>query len=77
MARNAQRFTVYLDAELHQALKLKAALSGKTVSALIEEMVRQGLNEDEEDLRLLRERANDPVLTYEQFLAELKAHGVL
>lgn len=77
MATNIQKFTVYLDSELHQALKLKAALTGKTISALVGEMVREGLGEDEEDLRLLRERANDPVLTYEEFLAELKAHGVL
>ncbi|KDA53603.1 hypothetical protein EG19_05225 [Thermoanaerobaculum aquaticum] len=75
MARRVRRFTVCLSTELYEALKLKAGLSGKTVSALVGDLVRQGLAEDLQDLRLLSERAQEPVLTYEELLAELKARG--
>ena len=35
------------------------------------------LAEDAEDLKAFRERANEPVISYESLLLELQAHGTL
>ncbi len=41
MPRNTKRVTVYLDEELHKALKLKAIETEKPVSTLINNAVRE------------------------------------
>jgi plasmid stability protein len=70
-----KRTTVYLDQELHQALRLKAAVTDRSMSDLINEMIREHLSEDAEDLKAFRERADEPVISYESLLQELQSHG--
>ena len=77
MTALTKRTTVYLDQELHQALRLKAAVTDRSMSELINEMIRERLAEDAEDLEAFRERANEPVISYESLLQELQAHGKL
>ncbi len=72
-----KRTTVYLDQELHQALRLKAAVTDSSMSKLINEMIRERLAEDAEDLEAFRERADEPVINYESLLQDLQAHGKL
>jgi hypothetical protein len=72
-----KRTTVYLEQELHQALRLKAAVTDRSVSELINEMIRERLAEDADDLKAFRERADEPVISYESLLKELQAHGKL
>lgn len=74
---NTVRATVYLDSSLHQALRLKAASSRRSMSEIVNEALRAALREDEEDLATIAERAGEPTLTYEEFLAQLKADGTL
>ncbi|MDH3402654.1 MAG: ribbon-helix-helix domain-containing protein [Acidobacteriota bacterium] len=69
------RVTVYLEPELHRALKLRAAESGRNVSALINEMVRQGLATDLEDLDTFEERAAEPAFSFELVLRNLRRRG--
>lgn len=68
---------MYLDEELHRALRLKAAETGTRVSTLINDAVRQLLSEDAEDLAALREREGEPSRPFEEFLAELSRDGLL
>ncbi len=77
MENTTKRTTVYLDQELHQALRLKAAVTDRSMSDLINEMIRERLVEDAEDLKTFRERAAEPVISYESLLQELEAHGKL
>ncbi len=77
MAVMTKRTTVYLDPELHQALRLKAAVTDRSVSQLINEMIRDQLGQDADDLEVFRERADEPVIDYESLLEELRAHGKL
>ena len=72
-----KRSTVYFEPELHLALRLKAAYAQRSLSDLVNEAVRLSLREDQEDLAAFDERAAEPVLTYEDLLADLKAHGKL
>jgi plasmid stability protein len=74
---DAVRSTVYLDPDLHQALRLKAAHSRRSMSELVNEALRQLLREDQEDLAAVRSRAREKPLGYEEFLAKLKADGTL
>lgn len=73
----AVRSTVYLDPELHRALRLKSAHSQRSMSDIVNEALRQALSEDQEDLAAVRSRAKERALSYEDFLAQLKADGTL
>ena len=53
-----RRSTIYLDADLHQALRLKAAATDVSVSDLVNDAVRMALVEDQEDLAAFEERAD-------------------
>jgi len=70
-----KRATVYFDSTLHQALRLKAAAASRTISDLVNEAVRQNLREDQEVLAAFPVRVAEPTVSYEDLLADLKAHG--
>ena len=72
-----KRTTVYFDQEFHLALRLKAAATDRPMSDLINEMFRERLVEDAEDLKAVRERADEPDISYESLLQEIQAHGKL
>lgn len=74
---DARRSTIYLDADLRQALRLKAAATDRSLSELVNDAVRAALAEDEEDLRAIEERSGEPVMAYEEFLGYLQANGKL
>jgi hypothetical protein len=73
----ARRATVYLDSELHRALRLKAAETDKSISDLVNDAVRHDLAEDAEDLAAYRARAKEPALDLEKVLKDLKRRGKL
>jgi len=55
-----KRATIYFEPELHQALRVKAAHTQRSVSNLVNDAVRQALREDREDLAAFAERAAKP-----------------
>jgi hypothetical protein len=73
----SRRATVYLDAELHRALRLKAAETDYSLSELINNAVRQSLLEDAQDLAAFDDRAHEPNLDFGQLLKDLKRRGKL
>jgi hypothetical protein len=73
----ARRATVYLDADLHRALRLKAAETDKSISDLVNAAVRLNLSEDAEDLAAYRTRAKEPNLDLEKVLKDLRRRGKL
>lgn len=77
MSNGSVRSTLYLEPELHQALRLKAASAHRSMSDLVNEAIRAALREDEEDLAAFAERAQETPMTYEELLAQLKADGTL
>ena len=72
-----KRATVYLDADLHRALKIKAAQNDRSLSDLVNQAVRQSLAEDAEDLAAFEARAKEPNLVFEDVLKDLKRRGKL
>jgi len=77
MSELSKRSTVYFEADVHQALRLKAATTHQSVSEVVNEAVRVALREDQEDLNAFSQRVNEPVLTYGELLEDLKLHGKL
>ncbi len=75
MTTTIKRATVYLDPMLHKALRIKAAETSRSISDLINEAIRLSLAEDAEDLAAFEERMNEPLVSFENVLKELKKHG--
>jgi plasmid stability protein len=73
----ARRATVYLDPDLHRALRVKAAETDRSISDLVNSAVRQTLTEDAEDLATFRARAKEPNLDFESVLKDLRRRGKL
>ena len=73
----SKRATVYFQPELHQAIRLKAAHTNRSVLDIVNDAVRLALREDHEDLRAFDDRVAEPVISYEALLKDLKAHGKL
>jgi metal-responsive CopG/Arc/MetJ family transcriptional regulator len=71
------RVTVYLDPQLHKALKLKAVETSKSVSELINDAARMALAGDAEDIEALEERAAKPLISYDEMVKRLKEDGRL
>lgn len=75
MANLSKRSTVYFEPEIHQALKIRAALTQVSVSELIDQAVRLLMREDQEDLQAVSARADEEEISYEALLDDLKKHG--
>jgi hypothetical protein len=67
-----KRVTIYFDAELHRALRLKAAETKTSLSQVVAMAVRRSLEEDWEDLAAFEERAKEPNLPFEAVLKDLR-----
>jgi len=70
-----KRATVYFEPALHQALRLKAAETDRSVSDLINEAVRLSLAEDADDILAFEERSGEPDLPFEAVVKDLKRSG--
>ena len=73
----SKRATVYFDADLHRALRLKAAATDRSLSDMVNDAVRQSLLEDAEDLEAFESRAAEPTVSYEVVVRSLKRRGKL
>jgi len=72
-----KRATVYFDAAIHRALRLRAAASDQSISDVVNQAVKRALAEDAEDLAAFGERKREPILHFEQFVKALKRRGKL
>ncbi|MBX7143685.1 MAG: CopG family transcriptional regulator [Oligoflexia bacterium] len=70
-----KRATVYIEDDLHRALKLKSLEVERTVSQLINDPIRGSLSEDAEDLAAFEERAKEKSIPFEEAVKKLKARG--
>lgn len=75
MRNNTKRATIYLDSELHHALRLKAVETERSISELVNEAIKYALIEDSIDLSVFEQRRSEPLLTFEDVLKKLKKNG--
>jgi sulfatase maturation enzyme AslB (radical SAM superfamily) len=72
-----KRTTIYFESEIHKALRLKSAVSERSISEMVNDAVRNSLAEDAEDLVAFDERAGEPTIDFEDFVKKLKRSGKL
>jgi plasmid stability protein len=70
-----KRSTVYFLPEIHQALRLRAAESGLSVSELVNSALRQALADDAADLDAFLLHRDEPEISFENFICGLRRRG--
>lgn len=75
MSALPKRATVYFEAEIHRALRLKAAESDCSISELVNEAVKETLAEDAEDLTAFEDRARERTTSFEEVVKRLRRSG--
>lgn len=75
MGMPAKRATVYLEPDLHKALRLKAVETSSSVSELINKAVRETMAEDSEDFTAFEERVGEPLISYDEMVKRLRKDG--
>ncbi|MFI5270826.1 MAG: ribbon-helix-helix protein, CopG family [Candidatus Saccharimonadales bacterium] len=71
------RTTITLNDNIYKALRIRAAESGETISALVEDAIKEQVLEDLDDLHAVLKRENEPAIDFKTFVSELKADGLL
>ncbi len=72
-----RRTTIYLEPELHRALRLKAIETDSSISDLVNAAVRESLIEDAEDFAAFEDRAAEATVPYGDFVMALRRDGKL
>lgn len=75
MKANTKRTTIYLDSDLHHALRIKAAQTEHSMSELVQEAIKLSLAEDSIDLAAFEQRRKEPSLPFEDVLKKLRKNG--
>jgi len=75
MATQVKRATVYLESDLHKALRLKAVETSRSISDLVNSAVKEALAEDAEDIAAFEKRAKEPLISYDEMVKRLKRDG--
>ncbi len=75
MKTKSKRATIYLDSELHKALRIKSAETAHSISELVNEAIKYSLAEDSIDLAAFEERKDEPLTAFEDVLKKLKKNG--
>jgi len=77
MTMQSKRATVYLDPDLHKALRLKAVETSTSVSELVNKAIREAIAEDAEDIAVFESRVTEPLISYDEMIKRLKKDGRL
>jgi plasmid stability protein len=71
----SKRATVYLDPSIHQALRLKAAATDRSISEMVNEALRHALAEDAEDFDAFEKRRSERSVSFEAVVRDLRQRG--
>jgi hypothetical protein len=72
-----KRATVYFEAEVHKALRLRAAANDRSISELVNEAVRHSLGEDAADLSAFDKRKKERSVSFDSFVQGMKRRGLI
>jgi len=75
MSPQVKRATIYLEQDLHKALRLKAAETSRSISDLVNSAVKEALAEDAADIVAFEERVGKPLISYDEMVKRLKRDG--
>ena len=72
---DSKRATVYFDADVHQALRLKAAATDRSISDMVNDAVKVALAEDAENLASLGHCKSERSVSFESLVRDLRKRG--
>ena len=72
---DSKRATVYFDASVHQALRLKAAATDRSISDMVNDAVKLVLAEDAEYLIAFEKRKLEPATSFESLVRGMRKRG--
>ena len=72
-----KRATVYFEADVHRALRLRAAANDRSMSDMVNDAVKAALAEDAVDLEVFAERRKERSSSFESFVRGMKRRGRL
>lgn len=72
-----KRATVYFAAEVHKALRLRAAASDQSISDMVNDAVKASLAEDAIDLASFESRKQERSQSFEAFVQGMKRRGLI
>ena len=72
-----KRATIYFEPDIHKALRLKSAVSERSISEMVNDAVRYSLAEDAGDLAAFDDRADESTIDFEDFVKKMKRSGQL
>ncbi len=75
MKTKTKRTTIYLDPDLHKALRIKSAETDHSISEIVNDAIKYSLAEDSIDLAAFENRKDEPLIAFEDVLKELKKNG--
>jgi hypothetical protein len=75
LMEDSKRATIYFDAAIHQALRLKAAATDRSISEMVNDAVKSALTEDAEDLAAFDERKSERSASFESLVRDLRKRG--
>jgi hypothetical protein len=70
-----KRATVYFDASIHQALRLKAAAADRSISDVVNDAVKMALAEDAEDFEAADRRTSERSASFDTLVRDLRKRG--
>jgi hypothetical protein len=75
MKTMSKRTTIYIDPQIHRALRIKSAEMDSSISELIEKAIKISLAEDAIDLAAYEKRKHEPRLSFEEVVKKLRKNG--
>lgn len=72
-----KRATVYFEAEVHKALRMRAAANDRSISDLVNDAVRVSLAEDAADLSAFERRKKERSASFDSFVQGMKRRGLI
>ena len=73
----SHRSTIYLAADVHRALRRRAAQIDQPMSAVVNDALRRALSEDASDLAVARRRRSERAVSFASVVRGLKRRGAL
>ena len=73
--KDFKRATVYFDADVHQALRLRAAAADRPFSHVVNEALKAALAEDSKNLAAFDQRTAGRSLSVDSYLRHLRQRG--
>jgi hypothetical protein len=75
--RDRTRSTIYFSADIFKALRMKAAVTHRSISEMVNEAVKDTLAEDAIDLDAIKLLGDEPTTSFDSFVSGLRRRGTL